>query len=335
MATLGEPAQGRSQRAGVRRRVAPSSTARSTMISAASRSSALRSSSSLRPSGTLRRAVARNISTPVNGSPSRPLMNSSMLTPRRVSACVTSRTMPGRSLPTISSVTTRCGFSDSAAAPRSTETRRPEGASFASADSSGMRFSSGTRTSTTPANLPASRTERLSSQVPPKSTTFSEIALTSPGLSSPTKVRTSDVVMGGPPCGSGSLSILRSRRPSAIAKRAGLDALPPRRDRRRLDEPSPSPRTPAPALQVSLAVSDDVESDPAIQRIALRAPFASRFRGFSKTCGAICRVGCLAPYHRSILARAGSRRGLSGSILAALDAFSFNEGSVSPISGFL
>ena len=60
-----------------------------------------------------------------------------------------------------------------------------------------MRFSSGTLTSTTPANLPASRTERLSSQVPPKSTTFSEIALTSPGLSSPTKVRTSDVVMGG------------------------------------------------------------------------------------------------------------------------------------------
>jgi hypothetical protein len=34
---------------------------------------------------------------------------------------------------------------DSAAAPRSTETRTPEGASFASADSSGMRLSSGIR----------------------------------------------------------------------------------------------------------------------------------------------------------------------------------------------
>ena len=169
---------------------------RSTMISAASRSSALRKSSSLRPSGTPRRAVAWNILTPVNGSPSRPLANSSMLTPRRVSACVTSRTMPGRSLPTTSSWTVRAGLSDSAAAPRSIETRRPEGASFASADSSGMRLSSGTLTSTTPANLPASRTERLSSQVPPKATTFSEIALTSPGLSSPTKVRTSGIMRG-------------------------------------------------------------------------------------------------------------------------------------------
>src|SRR3984957_18315365 len=114
--------------------------------------------------------------------------------------------MPGRSLPTTSSATRRAGFSASPAAPRSIETRKPEGASFASADSSGMRFSSGTRTSTTPANLPASRTERLSSQVPSNSTTFSEIALTSPGLSSPTKVRTSDVMTRAPNGSPASLS---------------------------------------------------------------------------------------------------------------------------------
>src|SRR3984957_13254004 len=204
MATPAEPRKG-GERAG-QAPGWPPSTARSTMISAASRSSALRNSSSLSPSGTLRRAGARKNSTPVNGSPSRPLINSSMLTPRRVSACVTSRTMPGRSLPTISNVTTRAGFSTSAAAPRSIDTCRPEGASFASADSSGMRFSSGTLTSTTPANLPASRTERLSSQVPPKSKTFSEIALTSPGLSSPTKVRTSDVMMRAPNGSAASLS---------------------------------------------------------------------------------------------------------------------------------
>ena len=117
-----------------------------------------------------------------------------MLTPRPVSACVTSRTMPGRSSPTISSVTSRAGFS-SPAAPRSIETRRPDGASFASADSSGMRLSSGTLTSTTPANLPASRTERLSSHVPRCAATACEISLTTPGRSSPTKVRTSRVVM--------------------------------------------------------------------------------------------------------------------------------------------
>ena len=51
--------------------------------------------------------------------------------------------------------------------------------------------------STTPANLPASRADRLSSQVAPLAATFSEIAFTSSGLSSPTKVRTSGVVMSG------------------------------------------------------------------------------------------------------------------------------------------
>src|ERR1700733_1241563 len=198
-ALMATPAGAR--KGGERAGLAPGShspTPRSTMISAANRSRALRNSSSLSPSGTLRRAVARNICTPVNGSPSRPLMNSSMLTPSPVSACVTSRTMPGRSLPTISSVTTRPGFSASPAAPRSIETRRREGAAFPSADWRGMRLSSGTLTSTPPANLPASRTERLSSQVAPQSATLSEMALTSPGLSSPTKVRTSDVMTGAP-----------------------------------------------------------------------------------------------------------------------------------------
>ena len=50
-----------------------------------------------------------------------------------------------------------------------------------------------------PANLPASRTDRLSSQVAPEAATFSEIALTRPGRSSPTKVSTSGVVMDRPP----------------------------------------------------------------------------------------------------------------------------------------
>ena len=53
------------------------------MISAASRSSVLRNSSTARPSGKRMRKLARNISAPVNGSPSTPLENSSMLTPRR------------------------------------------------------------------------------------------------------------------------------------------------------------------------------------------------------------------------------------------------------------
>ncbi len=43
------------------------------MISAASRSSVLRSSSTARPSGRRMRKLARNISAPVNGSPSTPL----------------------------------------------------------------------------------------------------------------------------------------------------------------------------------------------------------------------------------------------------------------------
>ena len=75
------------------------------MISAASRSRVLRRSSLARSSGTPSRAEARNISAPENGAPSMLLLNSSMLTPNRVRACVTSRTMPGRSLPTSSSLT--------------------------------------------------------------------------------------------------------------------------------------------------------------------------------------------------------------------------------------
>src|SRR5208282_3746552 len=82
-------------------------------------------------------------------------------------------------------------------APRSTVTRRPAGSRSRSDASRAARLSSGTLMSTTPANLPASRADRLSSQVAPQAATFSEIAFTSPGLSSPTKVRTSGVVMAG------------------------------------------------------------------------------------------------------------------------------------------
>ena len=74
------------------------------MISCARRSRVLRKSSPARSSGTRIRAVARNMASPENGAPSRLLLNSSMLTPRRVKAWVTSRTMPGRSWPTTSSL---------------------------------------------------------------------------------------------------------------------------------------------------------------------------------------------------------------------------------------
>jgi hypothetical protein len=97
-------------------------------------------------------------STPVNGALSSPLENSSMLTPRSVSALVTSRTMPGRSLPRMSSLMRRDGLSADGA-PCSIRTCSPPFSSRRSDASSSAAFVSGTLTSTMPANLPARSAE--------------------------------------------------------------------------------------------------------------------------------------------------------------------------------
>src|SRR6185437_7969450 len=88
-----------------------------------------------------------------------------------------------------------------------------------------------------PANLPASRADRLSSQVPPCAATACEIALTSPGRSSPTKVRTSGVVMGI--LGLGRLSSPLFRLSPCPFKRTAMGRLrfPRRRERFAAGEP--------------------------------------------------------------------------------------------------
>ncbi|CAB4588628.1 unannotated protein [freshwater metagenome] len=92
-----------------------------------------------------------------------------MLTWWAARARVMSWTMPGRSAPTRSSVRRVVPATGSSpAAPRSTVTsRRPSAPRGRSAATSASAESSGTETTTMPANLPARRAIWLRSQLPP------------------------------------------------------------------------------------------------------------------------------------------------------------------------
>ena len=144
----------------------------------------------LEPLGDAEARVARNILTPVKGSPSRPLANSSMLTPRPVSAWVTSRTMPGRSLPRISSLRSARAFPRRGAALDRYVQRRFERA-CERIRASGFppeRWRAGRRRTCRRAAPSGFRAMSRAGRDP------CEISLMRPGRSSPTKVRTSGTI---------------------------------------------------------------------------------------------------------------------------------------------
>ncbi len=113
------------------------STSRSAAIFSRSIFSAARS----QRSGNCRRAVALNNVSPDIGALTTSLENSSTFTPARASALVISRTMPGRSWPTISSLDCRPGAAGTGLEPDWTTTFRP--GIFWSASSSADLFSAG------------------------------------------------------------------------------------------------------------------------------------------------------------------------------------------------
>ena len=118
-----------------------------------------------------------------------------MLTPRRVSASVTSRTMPGRSAPTRSQRDQSVSLGAGAAGTLCEWSPcRPAVSRPLSAPARPRRSSSGTATSTMPANSPARRAAALEPGPPSERRPLRD-RVDQPRPSRPTKVSTSGVVM--------------------------------------------------------------------------------------------------------------------------------------------
>ena len=114
---LGPPQTARARGLRGRRRRSAGSSVTSTIRSSAIASMLAWSSSSAAPRGSRNRARARNNVSPVIGALVHSVSSSSTLTPLAANACDTSRTIPGRSVPTSSSASSRpAGTLDLAAA---------------------------------------------------------------------------------------------------------------------------------------------------------------------------------------------------------------------------
>src|ERR1039457_52020 len=140
------------------------------------------------------RALAWKSISPDIGALVRSVASSSTLAPLLASSCEISRTMPGRSSPTSSRSRVRPGVASPAPPLGSPTTLRPRASRSARAAWSAAALSLGTSMRRMPANLPARRAMRLSSQLPPCEATTAATASTRPGRSGPIRVRTKSVM---------------------------------------------------------------------------------------------------------------------------------------------